>query len=287
MPPEQAAGRSHDVGHTADVYSLGAILYALLTGRPPFVADSPIDTLMQAMESEATLPSKLNRSVPKPLESICMKCLEKQPAARYRSAAALAEDLGRFLREEPVEARSADTWQRIRRWSRRESPLVAHLVGLLAVFVTVQITYLLIGTDLPYHLKHSGILLLWMAVSVGAQRLINRPRLAEVGAAAWALADATLFSTMLYLAVPPLGTLLIGYPLLITASGLLLRVRLVVVTTLACTAAYLALLALRPELRQTPHYCVMFVATLLVLGGIVFGQVRRFKRLNQYFETHN
>ena len=270
---------------TADIYAVGAIFYALLTGRPPFEAQSPVDTLLQVLESEATLPTKVDRRVPRSLELICMRCLEKQPSDRYPSAAALAQDLERFLKGEPVEARATDTWQRIRRWGRRQPALVAHLAMLFMALLTIQITYILIGTDLAYHLRHTWVLTLWGLVAVVLQQLLDRPRWAEVGASAWAMADTVLFTTVLYLSEPPLGPLLIGYALLITASGLFFRVHLVIVTTFASALSYGSLLILRPELAEKPHFCVMFTIMLLILGGIVATQVRRIRKLNQYFES--
>lgn len=285
MPPEQAAGRVRELTETVDVYAIGAILYALLTGRPPFEAESPLDTLVQVLESETTLPTKVDHRVPRPLELICMRCLEKQPSDRYPSALALAQDLDRFLQDEPVEARPADLWQRVRRWSRRQPALVAHLAGLIMIITILQVTYLRIGTDLPYHLRHTGVLVLWGLVATFLQQLMDRPGWEEIGTSTWALADSILLTTVLFLSVPPVGPLLIGYALLITASGLFFRVHLVIVTTLACALAYVILLMLRPEMAETPHYCVMYEVLLLVLGGIVATQVRRIRKLNQYFEN--
>jgi WD40 repeat protein len=137
MAPEQANGRGREAGLSADVYALGAILYCLLAGRPPFRADSPIDTLHQVLNTEPAPPRRMRPEVPRDLETICLKCLEKQARRRYRSAAELAEDLRRYLDHEPIRARPISLAGRLVRWGRRNPGWAA--TGALVCFGLVAL----------------------------------------------------------------------------------------------------------------------------------------------------
>jgi serine/threonine-protein kinase len=135
MSPEQALGRKADA--RSDVYGIGATLYELLTGRPPFRADSVIDTIRQVIDVEPATPRLLNRKVPRDLETLCLKCLAKAPAHRYPSAAELRDDLGHFLAGEPIRARPLSRAARLGRWARRK-PALATLGAMLAALLALM-----------------------------------------------------------------------------------------------------------------------------------------------------
>ncbi len=136
MPPEQAEGKVTEIGPAADVYSLGAVLYCLLTGRPPFQSANPLDTLLQVLEREPVPLRQLNAEVPLDLETITLKCLQKDPTRRYQSAAALSADLRRWLTGHPIEARPVSRTERAWRWCHR-NPAIA---SLSAIVVLVLLT---------------------------------------------------------------------------------------------------------------------------------------------------
>ncbi len=147
MAPEQAAGKHGKGSPAADVYSLGAILYELLTGQPPFAAETPLATLKQLQEQEPRPPCSINRKVHRDLETICLKCLQKDPQSRYPTAEALARDLESFLREEPIDARPISHFTGLFKWARRR-PVVAGTIAMAAVLlvaVTIASLSLAIG----------------------------------------------------------------------------------------------------------------------------------------------
>ena len=135
VSPEQAAGRQESVGVRSDVYSLGGLLYFLLTGRPPFLASSVRETLRLLHETDPVAPRTLNPDVPPDLNTMCLKCLEKDPARRYDSAQGLADELGRFLKGEPIHARPISSAERGLRWCRRH-PAIASLAATVVAALT-------------------------------------------------------------------------------------------------------------------------------------------------------
>jgi eukaryotic-like serine/threonine-protein kinase len=144
MAPEQAAGNTHDAGPLADVYSLGAILYAVLTGRPPFMAGSLVETLKQVLEQDPAPPSQINSGIDKDLETICLKCLEKDPARRYATALELVDELDRYLTNQPIQARPIGRLARGWRWCKRNTQvavLSASAVWLLIVGTIVSVMF--------------------------------------------------------------------------------------------------------------------------------------------------
>jgi serine/threonine protein kinase len=284
MSPEQAAGHAPSHSPQSDIYSLGAILFELLTGRPPFQNASPIDTLLEVIEGEPPRPRQLNRNIPYSLELVCLRCLEKDPRRRYPSAAALVEDLEHFLRGEPLTVTPAGVFHRILRWGRREPTLAMHLGAIGVSAFIVQIKYMISGYDRPYHLVVMLLFGAWAAVAVLCQFLLRRSADNNLARYLWAAADTYLLTVMLYIADDPLGPLLVGYPLLIVASGLFFRVRLVTFMTVACLIAYGSLVLVGRDPVVKSQYTLLYAAALAVVGLVCGYQTYRVRVLTGYFE---
>lgn len=289
MSPEQAAGKTSQVGPLSDVYSLGGILYELLTGRPAFREDTPLDTLVQVLEAEPPPPRRLNPAIPRALESICLRCLERSPEQRYPSAAALAEDLDRYLAGEEVEGLPSGVSRRLLRWARREPALASHLAGLAAFFGIEMANYHVAGVvDVAFHRKMIAVLAVWVLASVLLQRLLRRPALANLARFVWAGTDVVLLTVALLIADGVASPMVIGFPLLIAGSGLWFRERLVWFVTAASLLSYGVLIVESygrpPESQRLYYHHLIFCAALALIGVAVAFQVHRVRALSRYYE---
>jgi serine/threonine-protein kinase len=194
MAPEQASGHSRGIGPTADVYALGAILYEALTGRPPFKAASVFDTLEQVRYREPVPPSRLQDKLPRDLETICLKCLSKEPDRRYATAQELADDLAAFLVGRPIKARPIGPGERMLKWARRHPAVtgliavsIAALVTLLAggIWYNTRLTRALASAEVERRRAEANFLKAREAVDamlteVGDQRLAQVPQMEPV-----------------------------------------------------------------------------------------------------------
>jgi eukaryotic-like serine/threonine-protein kinase len=284
MSPEQAAGRNSLISARSDVYSLGAMLYEMLSGRPPFREETPLDTLVQVIEGEPTLLRRLVSTIPRELELICFKCLEKDPARRYATADELAADLTRFLQDEPVNADFGGWYQSTQRWVRRQPNLVLHLTALAVAIGLSHLWYWFSEPDPVAHWSVILVLIAWGLSSVLWQVLQNHDRLPMASRAGAIVCDAALLTTALVLAGWTNGTLLVVYPLMIVASGLWFRVSLVWVTTIASEAAFAVLLALTPDLREPWHHPLIVATVMLFTGAATAFQVQRVRALSRFYD---
>ncbi len=290
MSPEQAAGRNEQVGPSSDIYSLGAILYEMLTARPPFLEENPLDTLMQVLSREPLLPRAINSKIPRGLQLICLKCLAKTPAQRYSSARELADDLERYSRGEPLLARPPSLKDGLLRWGRRQ-PALASRLGALAVFYVVELFNFHSGL-LPadFHLRISLLVVIWAAASIVFQQFLDSRRWSVPARFGWGTLDSLLLFFILITADGAASPLVIGYPLLIVASGLWFRVRFVTFMGALSLLSYAALVAdfyyRRPGLQKVVNpgidRHIIFALGLVIMTMAVAYLVYRLRMLSSY-----
>jgi serine/threonine-protein kinase len=291
MAPEQALGRSSEITPAADIYSLGAILYELLTGTPPFHAESPIDTLMEVLRGDPPTPRSLNAHIPRGLELICMKCLAKDPQARYATAAELADDLDRLATGEPLMVRAPTPFQKFCSWTRRQ-PALASRLGALTLFYVVEMAIYLGGVvQQRFHGWMSLVVGLWVGGSFICQQFLASGRGAVPVCFIWGTLDSLALFAVLCIGYGAASSLVVGYFLLIVASGLWFRVRFVSYITALSLLSYGILVVdfycWRPELHEGMYAGwdrhVVFTLALIVVGAMVSYLVQRVRTLSNFY----
>jgi hypothetical protein len=302
MPPEQAAGKEIDAA--ADVYSLGAMLYAMVTGRPPFEGSSQLETIFQVLQDEPVAPRKTDRKIPRDLEAICLKCLEKNAADRYRTATELAADLQRFLSGEPIQAKN-DLRRRLRKWTIREPVLVAHLAATLILLVVMCIGYWIwqdnnIGPEYNFLVLKGNvaILIVWALAVLVLQKSQNMLQTQSVIPLAWAAINPVFLTITLYWngwdgwrpepgTLESLGWLFSLYFLLNISCCFFRRVEIIAVSTLVSLIGYSALMFFGfgwPNC-DAPSYKLVFGVNMAGTGALLCLLTLRMKRLGEQNTT--
>ena len=289
MAPEQARG---EPAKASDIHALGAILFVLLTGRTPF--GSGRRALARILHEEAPGPRQIDPAVPTTLDWIVRTCVRKDHSARYETAAALAAELDRFRRNEPLVHTPADTaLQSLYLWSRQHRELTSRLIGLVSILALTQFNYFVIlpkvDRDLQLHVTVTVVELLWILTSIIFDRLSWTEGSHEPLRPAWIGVDVTLL-TILLGSLDAAGTaMVLGYPLMIAWSGLWLRVRLVWLTTAFCIAGYATLVVGGKAWTTgtTNHDPNVVIAMLLVMGYVIAIQVERAYALKVVYRPQN
>jgi serine/threonine-protein kinase len=283
MAPEQADCKGRIVGPAADVYSLGAILYECLTRRPPFKAAHLLATVRQVVADEPVPPKQLNPQTPRDLQTICLKCLEKDPRRRYSSARALADDLLAYQRGEAISARPPGIVGRVDRWVRSRPALAATLIALTALYVN-HLVLLALGVENEggnFHWFATGLTLAWATGAIAFQWLVTKSRWSEAATFGWAALDVVMATLMMARGQGPRSALLIGYPLLIVGTALRFRISMLWFVTTLCIASYLSMVAeaawRRPLLAVPVKDWMIFSLGLLILGFLQHQFLRRLR----------
>ena len=274
MAPEQIQyHQDHDL-RLSDIYSLGAVFYYLLVGRPPFVGPTNFDIMLQLKDRQPVRPSRLNRQVDRELDTICLRAMEKIPSERYTTAAEFGRDLERWINGSAVSSPTKSPWIRWIRWWKQEPGLVSHAVAISVVILVVLLSHLL-GYSLAHQPTQLTVLSTWLLICFPLQRWILQSKDTIVPAILWGLIDLFCVSWLIATAGPPRSLLLVAYPLMITASALFYRTRFVILMTTACILAFLVLTGLIEDASfERASFRILFVCFLgiqcLTLTSLIF-----------------
>lgn len=279
MAPEQASGKNHLVDHATDIYGLGAILYALLTGKPPFSANNMLEAIDQICTVNPVPPRKLNWSVPRALETICLKCLHKTPAARYRSMKEVASDLESFLRHEPIRAKPLGIGERIVYWARRKPGLASTLACVILFFIYHAISSYVLKEEVSarpwFRVASVGFAIAFSGAAWFFQRMYEKPSRRKVAIYGWMTWNFVLLTGLLFTVHGAASPLSLIYLLLVAASATLYEKGLVGYTMSLAAAGYLMHVLVGATIRPV-GYVNFFDATAMMLSIVILGMIQYF-----------
>lgn len=287
MSPEQAAGQADKVTTTSDVYSLGAILYEMLTGQPPIQVDTAdrlnfLDVLQRIQEQEAAPPRRKDRRIPRDLDTICLKCLEKDPASRYPTAEELAADLGRYLEGEPILARPISLIRKTTRWARRQPGLATTWIAVVVFYLYHLVCRWTLGPSEisdQFHYACTGVAATWCVGAWFFQRLLNRSKDRAIHLFLWVTMEFGLLTGLLFATDGPTSGLTIVYHVLVAGVVLRGRTDLVGYATVLALFGYLShvlcALGYYPKLVPSFMEALPFTISLGIIGLIQYLALRR------------
>ena len=287
MSPEQAAGQADKVTATSDVYSLGAMLYEILTGQPPIQIDTAdrlnfLDVLQRIQEQDVAAPRTIDRRIPRDLDTICLKCLEKDPAGRYPTADELAADLGRYLEGEPIQARPISLLRRATRWARRQPGLATTWIAVVVFYLYHLVCRYTLGPDEitnQFHIASTGVAATWCVGAWFFQRLLNRSRGKATYLFFWVTMEFALLTGLLFATDGPQSALAIVYHVLVAGVVLRGRTDLVGYATVLALFGYMlhvsCAVGYRPEFVPSFTEVLPFTISLGIIGMIQYLALRR------------